>query len=125
MSKFMLEDEDAINDVNPFVKHDFSLPGGVRQSGDFSDFSETREESGIPTTSKSVFCDYALCTKGASCSLSREVHPRRNIDPGFTQENKSLVRAVKVGVSNNPEMSIIGASIILGTILIIAYYSRR
>jgi len=121
----MLEDEDAINDVNPFVKHDFSLPGGVRQSGDFSDFSEIREESGIPTTSKSVFCDYALCTKGDSCSLSKQVHPRRNIDPGFTQDNKSVVRAIKVGVSNNPEMSIIGASILLGTILIIAYYSRR
>ena len=30
MSKIMLNDEDAINDVNPFVKHDFSLPGSVR-----------------------------------------------------------------------------------------------
>ena len=44
----MLNDEDAINDVNPFVTHDFSLPGGVRQTGDFEDFSEMRNEPGIP-----------------------------------------------------------------------------
>ncbi len=34
----MLDDEDAINDVNPFVTHDFSLPGSVRQTGDFASF---------------------------------------------------------------------------------------
>ncbi len=27
MSKFMLDDDDAINDVNPFVEHDFSFQG--------------------------------------------------------------------------------------------------
>ena len=36
----MLNDEDAINDVNPFVTHDFSLPGGMRQTGEFENFSE-------------------------------------------------------------------------------------
>jgi hypothetical protein len=34
----MLDDEYAIDDVNPFVQHDFSLPGGVRQTGDFMIF---------------------------------------------------------------------------------------
>jgi len=128
MSEFMLNDEDAINDINPFVSHEFSLPGGVRQTGDFADFSELREEPGFSQPEKSVFCDYALCEKGTTCSLSREIHPRRNIDPGFTQEKNKLVRAVevvKVGVSNNPELSIIGASILVGTIAIIVYYSRR
>ena len=43
----MLNDEDAINDVNPFVSRDFSLPGGVRQTGDFEDFTELRYEPGI------------------------------------------------------------------------------
>jgi hypothetical protein len=48
MSKYMLNDEDAINDVNPFVSHDFSLPGGVRQTGNFEDFTEIkRNEPGI------------------------------------------------------------------------------
>ena len=41
MSKIMLNDEDAINDVNPFVKHDFSLPGSVRQTGGFDNFTKT------------------------------------------------------------------------------------
>jgi hypothetical protein len=40
MSSYMLNDEDAINDVNPFVTHDFSLPGGVRQMNEFENFSE-------------------------------------------------------------------------------------
>ena len=123
----MLNDEDAINDVNPFVSHDFSLPGGVRQTGDFADFSNTRFEEGMKKIEKSVYCDYGLCKEGEKCSLSK-IHPRRNIDAGFTQENNKLVRTVenvKVGVANNPELPIIGASILLGTILMIAYYSRR
>ena len=44
MSEHMLCDEDAINDVNPFVSRDFSLPGGVGQTGDFADFSTTRKK---------------------------------------------------------------------------------
>ena len=42
MSEFMLSDQDTIDDVNPFVSRDFSLPGGVRQTGDFEDFEEVR-----------------------------------------------------------------------------------
>ena len=40
MSEFMLNDQAAIDDINPFVQHDFSLPGGVRQTGNFQDFQE-------------------------------------------------------------------------------------
>jgi len=49
MSEFMLNDEDAINDVNPFVQRDFSLPGGVRQTGNFEDFQEVPKNGGYPT----------------------------------------------------------------------------
>jgi len=42
----MLTDEEAIDKVNPFVTHDFSLPGSVRQSGGYDDFTEFRKESG-------------------------------------------------------------------------------
>ena len=123
----MLNDEDAINDVNPFVSRDFSLPGGVRQSGNFEDFTEVKSENGIPAPERSVYCDYGLCKESTSkCSLSRPVQPRRNIDKGFTNNNrKFVVPRVVVGVANNPKMSIVGASIILLAISLILYYARR
>jgi len=126
MSKYMLNDEDAINDVNPFVTRDFSLPGGVRQTGNFEDFSEMRNEPGIPEQERSVYCDYGLCKESTSeCSLSRPLHPRRNIDTGFTKNDRTFIQKVVVGVSNNPKFSIIGASILLLAILLIVYYIRR
>jgi hypothetical protein len=54
MSEYMLNDDDAINDVNPFVTHDFSLPGGVRETGDFADFVEM--EKNCPNSSEGEKC---------------------------------------------------------------------
>jgi hypothetical protein len=126
MSKYMLNDEDAINDVNPFVSHDFSLPGGVRQTGNFEDFTEMRREPGIPEKKRSVYCDYGLCAESTSeCSLSRPLHPRRNIDVGYTKNDRKFVERVVVGVANNPKFSIIGALICLLAIATILYYIRR
>ena len=58
MSSYMLNNEDAINDVNPFVTYDFSLPGGVRQAGDFENFSEMNKTVCKPVSvdDRSVFC---------------------------------------------------------------------
>jgi hypothetical protein len=123
----MLTDEEAIDRVNPFVSHDFSLPGGVRQTGNFEDFTEIKSEKGIPAPERSVYCDYGLCAESSSqCSLSRPVHPRRNIDKGFTNNDRKIkVPQVVVGVANNPKMSVIGAFICLSTIALILYYARR
>jgi hypothetical protein len=126
MSRHMLNDEDAINDVNPFVSRDFSLPGGVRQTGSFEDFTEIRSENGIPAPERSVYCDYGLCAESTSqCSLSRPVYPKRNIDIGFTKNDRTFVEKVVVGVANNPKFSILGALICLLAIALILYYARR
>lgn len=99
MSTFMLNDEAAIDDVNPFVLHDFSLPGGVRQTGKFEDFQEIPKSKGIPEPTKSVFCDLALCEdEKTPCDIDKTLHPRRNIDYGLgcgKSKNK-----IKIGVSN-------------------------
>ena len=96
MSKFMLNDDDAINDVNPFVTHDFSLPGGVRQTGNFEDFVEVKPKT-LPIEVKSVFCNTGLCADETEpCLIEKKVHPRRNIDYGFTRPKKEVI----VGVSN-------------------------
>ena len=97
MSKFMLSDEDAINDVNPFVTHDFSLPGGVRQMGDFEDFTEMKPTINIPVKEKSVFCSVGLCEEETKpLVLRKEVHPKRS----FSCYAPKVERKVKVGVSN-------------------------
>jgi len=91
----MLNDDDAIDDVNPFVTHDFSLPGGVRQTGDFEDFSEMKQLKTIETDKKSVFCKTGLCKDQIEPDvLNREIHPRRNFSCPETKTK------VKVGVSN-------------------------
>lgn len=122
----MLNDEDAINDVNPFVSRDFSLPGGVRQTGNFGDFTEIRSEPGIPEEVRSVYCDYGLCAESTStCSLSRPLHPQRNIDTGFTQNNRTFIQKAVIGVANNPKFSLIGGLICFLTIAVILYYITR
>ena len=104
MSKFMLSDDDAINDVNPFVTHDFSLPGGVRQTGNFADFIEVKKVSDLGVVEKSVFCSTGLCEDQTEPRVMRKkVRPHRNIDCGFTNTNtntKSEQQSVVVGVSN-------------------------
>jgi len=125
MSKFMLKDEDAIDDINPFVSREFSLPVGVGQTGDFADFSVTRDEPGIPEPTRSVFCDYSLCKEGADeCPLSRPLHPRRNIDTGFVNKD-STNKYVRIGVANKPVFSLTGWIIILIVFFTILYYARR
>ena len=123
----MLTDEEAINKINPFVRHgEVSLPGSVRQSGGFDDFTEFRKEPGIEDPKKSVYCDFCLCEHSVgSCSLSRPLHPRRNIYMGFVKKKKNIIEKVKVGVSNHPEFSMIGGGLILTAILTIIYYARR
>lgn len=122
----MLTDEEAIDKVNPFVTHDFSLPGSVRQSGGFDDFTEFRREPGIEDPKQSIYCDFCLCEHSVgACSLSRPLHPKRNIDPGFTKPRKNIIEQVTVGISNHPEFSVIGGSLVVIALIMMIYYSRR
>lgn len=124
MSKYGLSNEDSIDDINPFVLRDFSLPGGVKQTGDFADFSSMRVEPGLSEDNQSVFCDYALCRRGNDCSLSKELQPRRNIDPGFV-DKPSTNKLIRIGVANKPNFSMIGWIIFLVFFFTILYYVRR
>ena len=123
----MLTEEEAIDNVNPFVTHDFSLPGSVRQSGGYDDFTEIRSEPGIQEPTRSVYCEYGLCSESTSkCSLDRPLIPRRNIDTGFTKQKKrGIIEKVTVGVSNHPEFSVIGGSLCVLVIALSVYYARR
>lgn len=105
MSKYMLCDDATINDINPFVVHDFSLPGGVRQTPEFADYSkDVNTKADIEVPALSPICDIAstagdrtvdFCTGGRQppCPLGRPVHPRRNIDYGWTREGRKAAAA--------------------------------
>ena len=84
MSKFMLDDDAAIDGVNPYTTFDFSLPGTSRNP---------ESKDSVVTDSKGVYfreplteeIDIRVCGCGdPNCSLSRPLIPGRNIDKGFT-----------------------------------------
>ena len=123
MSKFMLNDQDAINDVNPFVKHEFSLPGSVRQTGDFDNFSKSPAGEGIIGADESVYCSYALCeTAEKPTTVFKNIHPRRNRDTGF---NCDQADKVKVGVAKEEEIPYFGIFLVTIFIALVVSIVRR
>ena len=117
MSEFMLSDQDTIDDVNPFVSRDFSLPGGVRQTGDFEDFEEVRPVKKVEA-SGSVFCDYGLCNTekgGDSRTTFDNIHPRRNIDCGVAPKKikSAPTPTISVGEPTAPMIGMILCIIIM------------
>ncbi len=122
MSEFMLNDEDAINDVNPFVQRDFSLPGGVRQMSEFENFSELKKTISKPVSvdDRSVFCEFGLCDDQLK-PVVREgvIHPKRNIDTGFTCPSK------KENVVKKRRRPYFGMFLCMLVIFLLVSYSRR
>ena len=120
----MLSDEDAINDVNPFVTQDFSLPGSVRQSGGFDNFSNVSASSGIVDGGESVYCSLASCeTQTKPTNAFGTIHPRRNIDTGFVC---STPEKMKVGVAkNSTQIPYFGIILIALFITLVLSYARR
>ena len=90
MSKYMLSDQNAINDINPFVLVDFSLPGSISTPYKFDDYSTPTEQSAMwDDEEKSVMCNYGkrvgflgsnMCENPEpNCPMSRLVLPERVI----------------------------------------------
>lgn len=122
MSRHMLSDSNTMNDFNPYVMGDFSLPGASRKPHAFEMHTAPAQEKVFPEDRTSPLCDYGItagdntidmCRPVApNCSLSRPLVPGRNIDRGFTVPEKSRkVRKV-------PEMLVLLLLIVL--ILLIA-----
>jgi hypothetical protein len=123
MSKFMLSDDDSINDVNPFVTHDFSLPGSVRQSGGFDNFSNVSTGGGFSDPTESVYCSIGSCeTQTAPTLAFSAIHPRRNIDTGFVCDTPEKM---KVGVAKQEQVPYFGIFLIALFITLVLSYVRR
>lgn len=131
MSQYMLNDEDAINDINPFVMRDFSLPGGVRQTGNFDNFSELageQETFGLEAD-KSVYCDYGLCADSTSeCSLSKPIQPQYNIERDYAELVETMFPSEEIPLEMETEFrrsALIQSFIIALILAVIIYYLRR
>lgn len=96
MSSSMLNDEDTINDINPFVVNDFSLPGAKGERRNFEKFKSEGEMIMEDIKEESPMCDsisssgwgaVEMCSGLKNpCALSRPLIPGRNIDVGFTEQ---------------------------------------
>jgi len=75
----MIDDKNANDVINPFVIHDFSLPGNVRQTGVFDDFSIKKIEDETFVVDKSVFCDYGLCKDANETSTLKKCEGKRMV----------------------------------------------
>ena len=100
----MLDEQEAIDHVNPFVTHDFSLPGTVRQTGPFEDYkAPLQNKSAFEDEKKSVYCGFGLCEdeKKINDTFST-IHPKRNIDSGDCIERQApFVSSEAMNVENN------------------------
>ena len=101
----MLSDSNTINDFNPYVMGDFSLPGASRKPQEFDRFPLPVQEKTFPLDEKSPLCEYGI-TAGdktvdmcrptkPNCSLSRPLIPGRNIDRGFTTMFKNVEKVAE------------------------------
>ncbi len=125
MSAYMLDDDVLMDAINPFVMYDVSLPGGVRKTGNFADFKEVQKQKNLWTPVKSPYCDFGLCRDEIEpLILERGVHPRRNIDTGFTCLPKTKTGGT-TGVRADVNVSGTMMILILLFIVLALLFSRR
>jgi hypothetical protein len=119
----MLSDDDSINDVNPFVKHDFSLPGSVGQTAAFDNFTKSSTGGGNFDTDESVYCSFGLGDpQEKPTTVFSAIHPRRNIDTGFTCDSSEKV---KVGVAKEEKIPYFGMFLGVVFISLVVSYARQ
>jgi len=106
----MLDDQNTMNDINPFTNVDnFFPPGTSKHTLDYKkyknpDHEEEQEEYISPAC--------GVLSKGVGrpgyrkeeCALSRPLLPRRNIDRGLTVTEKNEIKANKVLENDNTEL---------------------
>jgi hypothetical protein len=93
MSEYMLDDYNQINDINPFVVKDFSLPGTWSDPYKFAPHKEELDSvAQWDTPYKSPSCSMvalgdktvSFCNPGEpNCPMSRPLVPEQLFDPGM------------------------------------------
>ena len=110
MSKYLLSDENTINDINPFVVSDFSLPGGWSEPQPYVD--DTIDNKVYIASEGIVAGDRTIDSVAAiepNCPMSRPLEPIRDNDydiivprsKNVKSSSSSLIEQVKVFSNNN------------------------
>jgi len=108
MSKYMLSDENTINDINPFVVSDFSLPGGWSEPQPYID--DTIDSKVYIASEGIVAGDRTIDSVAAiqpNCPMSRPLEPVRDNDYDIViprpkdNQSSSLIKNVKEFSNNN------------------------
>jgi len=140
----MLDDKHSMDKLNPFVVHEFSLPGGIRETDRteireyFTKDAITRKRPSdkeqklldkigvheIHKTEESPFCDTNLCEKQSKQNIMNTViHPRRNIDYGVSCKKRPNV--VSIGARKVVVPDPVRVSVVLLVILMLIVAVRR
>jgi len=132
MSELMLDDKNAMDDINPFiVPNNFFPPGTSKHAVDFRKYEQAIDES--EEEYKSPACD--ILSKGVGrpgysdqkCSLHRPLLPGRNLDTGFTPREKLEINddliqnesIIKRQTNNNQTMTMVAIAILILLIAIL------
>lgn len=109
MSKFMINDEALINDINPFVEFDFSLPGAWSKPPQYGVLSRQTPDKETDSDPKSPICNFGItagdrtvdmCRRPPEdCPLNRMWEPQRLWDPEFYVPPVTESATPPVGVS--------------------------
>lgn len=134
MSIHMLNDNVAMDRVNPYVLVDFSFPGTVRRNERVRPNYKKAQEpiAQFDKEEESPMCSYGItagdltidyCKKKDSlCPMSRPFYPERNIDTGFTRPHKERILVEKV---HKKQLKITYTIAALALIVLILLISRR
>jgi hypothetical protein len=91
MSKYMLSDKNTLNDINPFVLSDFSLPGGWSEPQPYIDDTIDSKvyiaSEGIVAGDRTI--DSVMAIK-PNCRMSRPLEPVRSYDSDILKGVSSI-----------------------------------
>ena len=111
MSQLMLDDEKAMNDVNPFTeKTNFFPPGTSKQMIDFEKHQpgeDEEEEEYVSPACGVMTMGVGRIGPKEKCALSRPLIPGRNIDTGFTAREKGEMKKCKETPPDQVNMSVL------------------
>jgi len=126
MSKYMINDENTINDINPFVVADFSLPGGWSEPQPYIDDTVDSKvyiaSEGIVAGDRTI--DSVMAIK-PNCPMSRPLEPIRSYDSDIVNPphssmiwSSSSMKNPLSKVSNNPDFLLYIALVVVIMLLL-------
>ena len=124
MSKYMLSDKNTLNDINPFVLSDFSLPGGWSEPQPYVDDTIDSKvyiaSEGIVAGDRTI--DSVMAIK-PNCRMSRPLEPVRSYDSDILKGVSSVSDMYKTATGslsengNKPDMLLYIALVIVVVLL--------